>query len=266
MFSSMNRALAKRRRRGVDDDHDVQHLIGKEAVEPCDATRLSNEFNKPDLQRLLGELDQLQSAHDFELRTGYGDRKYTSVYRNTRGWSTVGIRTLHGWKGAKGNQLRTLKPGMKFKWTEAAQTMPYLMSYLNGLNTKLYLIRIMKLKAGGVIATHRDGKAFRDRQVMLRCHIPLVTHPDVEFVVAGKSYHLEAGHLWFTRVDKTHAVYNHSNVDRVHIVIDMAPPDAFREMVGLPIHIPRPTTEGVIQKRRTKPHMFRMSASRYTWI
>lgn len=215
------------------DNYDVAHLLGNEDVESTDVVRLTNRRTKPDLKVLLSEMNAVLSKHSFELRKGNGRRAETSVYKNTRGWSTIPLRTLNGWLGEKGNQLRRLKRGMKFKWTEAIQHMPYLRSYLRSLGTRIYLVRMMCLEAGGKIHPHTDGFAFRDREKMLRCHIPLVTHRNVKFVVANKTYYLSPGHLWFTRVDKTHSVTNDSDVDRVHLVVDLAPRGWLRKAVGL---------------------------------
>lgn len=230
---------APRHRRGkqttsqYQDNYDVAHLLGQEVVESNDVVCLTDEHTKPDLDRLVGEMRDALVHVQFEERKGNGKRASSRVYQNTHGWSTVALRTLNGELGEKGNQLRRLKRGMKFRWTEAMAHMPYLRSYLKSLGTRIYLVRMMCLKAGGRIHPHTDGFAFKDREKMLRCHIPLVTHPDVEFTVANHPYHLRAGHLWFTRVDKTHSVVNNSPVDRVHLVIDLAPRGWLRQAVGL---------------------------------
>lgn len=80
--------------------------------------------------------------------------------------------------------------------------------------------RYAVLKAGEEIKPHLDINT--DKAV--RIHIPLITHPDVIIGTRGKKriieLHMPAdGSVWFLNQGYEHWVKNHSNVDRVHLVV-----------------------------------------------
>ena len=79
-------------------------------------------------------------------------------------------------------------------------------------------IILVKLKAGGVINKHKDGSSS-----MLRCHrihLPLITDPEVIFNVGESSFSMAAGELWEINNRRPHAVANHSDIDRIHLILD----------------------------------------------
>jgi len=79
-------------------------------------------------------------------------------------------------------------------------------------------IILVKLKAGGVINKHKDGSSS-----MLRCHrihLPLFTDPEVIFDVGESSIIMAAGELWEINNRRQHAVTNHSDIDRIHLILD----------------------------------------------
>lgn len=44
---------------------------------------------------------------------------------------------------------------------------------------------------------------------------------------------MEAGKLWYSRVDKNHWVKNDSDIDRIHLVIDIKPTEEMKEMLDI---------------------------------
>jgi hypothetical protein len=52
-------------------------------------------------------------------------------------------------------------------------------------------------------------------------HIPIVTHPDVIFVIDGQRVLWNPGELWYGDFSKVHSVKNDSPIVRVHMVIDV---------------------------------------------
>ena len=83
-----------------------------------------------------------------------------------------------------------------------------------------YFVRIIlvKLRAGGMISKHKDGSA-----TMRRCHrihLPLITNGEVTFDVGDSSMNMAAGELWEINNRREHAVANHSDSDRVHLILD----------------------------------------------
>ena len=83
-----------------------------------------------------------------------------------------------------------------------------------------YFVRIIlvKLKAGGAISKHKDGSPSMRR--CHRIHLPLVTNDEVTFDVGESSMKMAEGELWEINNRREHAVANHSDSDRIHIILD----------------------------------------------
>jgi len=84
----------------------------------------------------------------------------------------------------------------------------------------LLRLQLAELPPGQVIAPHRDVNILT---LVHRLHVPLVTHPDVQFTIDGKDFFLETGRLYDLNNVVTHSVSNPSDVMRVHLLIDMLP-------------------------------------------
>ena len=81
------------------------------------------------------------------------------------------------------------------------------------------VIRAMaaKLLAGGRINLHKDTHP--SFAAAHRIHVPLVTSPDVDFVIRGKSHYLEEGVSYEVSNLDYHAVTNRGP-DRIHFIFD----------------------------------------------
>lgn len=81
------------------------------------------------------------------------------------------------------------------------------------------IIRAMaaKLLGGGRIALHKDSHP--SFAAAHRIHVPLVTNPDVDFVIRGASHHLEEGVAYEVSNLDYHAVTN-LGPDRIHFIFD----------------------------------------------
>ena len=86
-------------------------------------------------------------------------------------------------------------------------------------NLKLTNIIFTELRRGGIITEHVDeGKMLTTNH---RIHIPLVSDPAVKFTLDHKDYYLEPGHGYEINNQLTHEVRNESNIDRIHMIIDL---------------------------------------------
>jgi hypothetical protein len=74
-----------------------------------------------------------------------------------------------------------------------------------------------KLMAGGRIALHKDSHP--SFAAAHRIHVPLVTNPDVDFVIRGVSHHLDEGVAYEVSNLDFHAVTNRGP-DRIHFIFD----------------------------------------------
>lgn len=80
--------------------------------------------------------------------------------------------------------------------------------------------QLAELPPGGVIAPHSDRHILAQ---VHRLHVPLITHDGVEFIIDGGAFHLKPDTLYDLNNVVTHAVYNRSDVMRVHLLVDMMP-------------------------------------------
>jgi hypothetical protein len=96
------------------------------------------------------------------------------------------------------------------------------------------LVCLDRLCGATTIPAHRDGPQIRPPypaalpSFYRRTHTPLVTNPDVEFVIAGERRHLGAGEVWEINNWRVHGVENRGDADRVHLLVDWNAPAASR--------------------------------------
>lgn len=87
---------------------------------------------------------------------------------------------------------------------------------------KIFRAMVTRLGPGCRIAVHKDSHP--SFAVAHRIHVPLVTNPDVEFIVGPERvpprehYAFELNNLMF------HQVTNHGDRARIHFIFDYAPP------------------------------------------
>lgn len=91
-----------------------------------------------------------------------------------------------------------------------------------------YIVRALfaRLSGHGRIDTHTDGLFS-----LLKCHrihIPIITNDQVVFTIGGEEKVLGEGEMWEINNATSHAVDNHSDVDRIHLIIDWVPNSTVR--------------------------------------
>lgn len=93
--------------------------------------------------------------------------------------------------------------------------------------------QIALLPPGGSIAAHRDrGPTL---EASHRVHVPITTHPDVDFIVEQQRLVLAVGQAYELDNMRIHAVTNRSPIDRIHLIVDYfeepaASPDTLRSL------------------------------------
>lgn len=103
-----------------------------------------------------------------------------------------------------------------------------------------FIVRALfaRLAGSGRIDTHTDGL-----YSLLKCHrihIPVITNDQVVFTIGGEEKVLGAGEMWEINNSTLHAVDNHSDVDRIHLIIDWVPNTTVRPEDKRP---PQPTSK-----------------------
>jgi hypothetical protein len=166
-------------------------------------------------------------------------------------WTSITLKSLNG-----GDQsfLTETELGSgennKYKYTKAMDYCSYFRDIVESLPTDIYLVRVLKLKAGARIKFHTDEVVFKKKQEIIRCHLPIITNEKVKFQIGYPrsspapgfeiwdadvlhERHLDYGHLWYTNVNTLHGVVNEGDTDRYHLVIDMRPnPGMLKKIYG----------------------------------
>jgi len=85
------------------------------------------------------------------------------------------------------------------------------------------IIRAMaaRLKAGGIIAPHRDTHpSFVHSH---RVHVPITTNSGVRFMINGRPYRFEVGNAYEINNQRHHSVMNRGKQDRITFIFDYLP-------------------------------------------
>lgn len=88
---------------------------------------------------------------------------------------------------------------------------------------KVVIAVLAELGAGEDILPHRDSGPIHERTH--RCHLPIVTSPEVDFVIDGEVFHLEPGRAYEVDNLRAHSVRNRGTGRRVHLVCSVLPAD-----------------------------------------
>jgi hypothetical protein len=172
----------------------------------------------PDRLRLPFTFDQARLAADLALVGGAWTPHY--VRQNYDGeWSVIPLRAPQG----ETHPIRMIYSDPthpNYVDTDLLRAAPYFREVLASFETRLFAARLMRLAPGSVIKEHTDvGLEFEEG--MARVHVPVLTNPDVEFVLNGSRVVLEAGSCWYLRLADPHRVANRGTTDRVHLVVDL---------------------------------------------
>lgn len=161
--------------------------------------------NNIDSSKLIAEIDEAAKQHPYTKRTPV--------------WLSVPLRSVHGETGEKASDSTGVYNSPDETIYEDTTVMqPYIKSLLDEIGAPILKVRVMKLKAKSSISEHTDSFQAPD---IVRFHIPIVTHPLVEFWLDGHRYYIPPMRLHYLNVRKRHKVVNNSAIDRVHIVIDV---------------------------------------------
>lgn len=102
-----------------------------------------------------------------------------------------------------------------------------ILSILEKIPSQTERVRLMKLEAGTKISKHTD-KVDKDIKSgdIVRLHIPIVTSEQVTMITWLETktpikFKMRKGECWWLDVSKPHQVINDSEIDRVHLVLDV---------------------------------------------
>ena len=158
------------------------------------------------------------------------DQQYSPVitkYNKKENWKAISI------KGVSQDPLVISKPnvlgvgsGGNLQETPLVDRLQ-IRSILEKIPAMTERVRLMKLEAGTKISKHTDkvDKDIKSRKI-IRLHIPVITDDQIKMISwleknDPTEFKMKKGECWWLDVSKAHSVLNESDVDRVHLVIDV---------------------------------------------
>ena len=172
--------------------------------------------------------------------------KVKTKYSKGDDWTAISLR------GYGGGPLDILKPNVlksgvneqsTLQDTTLMDTMGFgvIRDVMGMIPAEFERVRLMKIKANSKIGKHSD-KIDKDFGLedgnIVRIHVPIRTNDQVEFYLWEKreklTNYLKVGHFYYVDVRAPHAVTNNSDVDRIHLVMDVYVNRGIRELLDLP--------------------------------
>lgn len=119
--------------------------------------------------------------------------------------------------------------------TKELKSSPYLLSVVDHFraNTKVTLVRILRLEPGAVVKEHTDPTlGLEVPKSVIRLTIPISNADGVEFHLNQTPVPMQPGECWYLRLSDPHKVINQSSEERINLTIDMIPNDWVRDLIA----------------------------------
>ena len=167
-------------------------------------------LGKCDIQFIKDKL--LEIDQDIWKEHSYRQEQY-GPHRNTESIELM-------WDKESLTEIREAKKNKHFDTFEIQKLFDmlkdiYVLEYGDGYFARALLVR---LKANKDIKMHKDGGI--SLSSCHRTHIPIITNSKVIFHVGGENKNLGEGGIWEINNMAMHAVFNQSDTDRIHLIID----------------------------------------------
>jgi hypothetical protein len=207
-------------------------MAGPNGKDPVVSIRLPRTYN---VARMCQDLEALENI----------ERSAQPGPYHAGEWKGIALYSM----GGKQSALPSAAGMDKYRETEALQYAPYLKEILDELASPKEVVRILYLPPGGHIKEHYDYHT-NFQYGLIRLHIPIITHPDVAFVIDNQRMAWNAGELWYGDFSRVHWVKNDSQVTRVHMVIDTQINDFIMSLFPSD-YLERRRAEGISISRQT---------------
>lgn len=180
-----------------------------------------------DVERLIADLEQAQQQ---EWTLHFVPQNYDGE------WSAIPLKSVGG--AADHVYSDPSATPDQFKPTPILERAPYFQEVLASFQCDVTSARLLKLTAGSVIKEHTDLDLSVEGGVV-RLHIPITTHPDVEFYVEQERAIMEPGSCWYLDATLPHRLNNPTEIDRIHIVFDCIMNDWLQSLFDESGYVPR---------------------------
>ena len=181
--------------------------------------KLPNKAGLPDRVKLPVRFDPVLLARDLAALSSADWIDHFLTERYEGDWDVIPLR---GPKSAiHPVMMIATTPGTKeFADAPALERCPYFREVIASFDAEVRAVRLLRLTPGSVLLEHTDHE-YTDDDGTMRVHIPVVTNPDVVFLLNGTRVAMEAGTAWVLRLADPHSVANNGATDRVHMLVDL---------------------------------------------
>lgn len=131
-------------------------------------------------------------------------------------WTSIALMS----KGGKCSNINAFSNSTEdFIATDILGFCNYFKEILDGFLFEKTAARLLNLGSGAEIKPHTDYCLGYEDGVF-RLHIPIITNPDVIFILDNQRLIMNVGECWYVNANFTHSVKNDGKNDRIHLVID----------------------------------------------
>ncbi len=167
--------------------------------------------------RLPFKFDAARLAQDYQILRSANWLPHYNNQAHEGAWNCLPLRS------AGGHDAHIMAEASEiFADTHWLQHCPYFIEVLSQFKCEKLAVRLMSLAAGARIRPHRDlGGGLEDG--IARLHIPIITCPDIIFIIDGITVHFAQAECWYMNANCEHAVINPSALEQIHLVVDCVP-------------------------------------------
>ncbi len=154
-------------------------------------------------------------------------------------WTAIPLRSADG---SLDNVFINPAENPEYKDTSLLHSSPLFREILLQFKCPLLAVRLLKLNAGATIKEHKDAD-LQFEKGEARIHIPIITHPLVEFYLDKERINMQEGECWYMNFNLPHSIINNSPVNRVHLVIDVVANEWITTLFSQPLQNKREVEE-----------------------
>ncbi len=191
---------------------------------------------------LLGHYDVDRLQRDYiAVSSRVGSERQPGPYHDGN-WQGISLHSQGGQASAKAG-CAGLEP---YQAMAVLQYAPYFREIIETPWPK-QVVRLLSLPPGGVIRSHFDYDT-NLQYGLIRLHVPIITHPDVEFFLDEERCRWPPGELWYGDFTRPHRVVNASPITRIHLVMDVEITDELLQLFPRDF-VERSTPSGISKYR-----------------
>ena len=179
--------------------------------------KLHKKYDVSDILNNVKKINDEWNDYAFRQNRQYSERRNPHLYTNTF------VIQFHSFDWTFGDKINP-----EVKDAEMLDVVSSIVKDLelmcDGVSGRVLLI---KLLANKDVSEHTDRGEYLS--AVRRFHIPVITNDLVSYTVNGETINMKEGECWEINNLKPHSVLNDSDIDRVHLLIDIFPREVLNE-------------------------------------